>query len=199
MNTKDIKKSKTLLKEIREWIIYLFVAFLIVLFINSEIFAITQVSGSSMENTFKDGERLFLDKITYKFSSPERGDNIVFLEGEISKGIGRRLINVIIDMKAKFQGEPRSNRLVKRVIGIPGDKIDIKDGKVYINDELFTEDYIKGITLGKSLEYPIFVTKGQLFVMGDNRENSRDSRMFGFVDYRSVEGKIRYKIWPLGK
>lgn len=179
--------------------IYLSIAFVIVLFLNSEIFAITQVSGSSMENTFKDGERLFLDKITYKFSSPEAGDNIVFLQGEIHKGIVDRLINVIKDIKMKFQGNPRRNRLIKRVIGVPGDEIEIKDGKVYVNNELLNENYIKGITSKKIMDYPIIVPEDQLFVMGDNRENSRDSRMFGFVDYRSVEGKIRYKIWPLGK
>ena len=199
MNTKNIKEPKSILKELGEWAVYLFVAFFIVLILNSEIFAITQVSGGSMENTFKDGERLFLDKITYKFSSPERGDNIVFLEGEINQGIGQRLMNVIKDMKNKFQGEPKSNRLVKRVIGTPGDKIDIKDGKVYLNDKPLEENYIKGITSGKSLDYPVFVPEEYLFVMGDNREHSRDSRMFGFVDYRSVEGKISYRIWPLVK
>lgn len=199
LNTKDTNKSKIILKEIREWIIYLSLAFFIVLFLNSEVFSITQVSGSSMENTLEDGDKLFLDKISYNFSNPEVGDNIVFLEGEIPKGIGHRLINVIKDILRKFQGNPRRNRLVKRVVGIPGDKIEIKDGQVYRNEKLLDEDYIKGITMGKALEYPIVVPEGQLFVMGDNRENSRDSRMFGFVDYRSVEGKIRYKVWPLGK
>lgn len=199
MNTKDTKKSKRILREIKEWIIYLFVAFFIVIFLNSEIFAITQVSGISMENTFKDGEKLFLDKISYNFSTPKVGDNVVFLQGEIHKGIVDRFIKVIKDIKMKFQGNPRRNRLIKRVIGVPGDKIEIKDGKVYVNNESLNENYIKGITSKKMMESPITVPEGELFVMGDNRENSRDSRMFGFVDYRSVEGKIRYKIWPLGK
>lgn len=199
MNIKGTKKSKTIFREIGEWIIYLFLAFAIVLLLNSEVFAITQVSGSSMENTFKDGDRLFLDKVTYKFSSPKVGDSIVFLQGEIADGIGQRLLNVAKDMVSKFQDNQRANRLVKRVIAIPGDKIDIKNGEVYLNDKLFVEDYIKGVTNKKTLEYPIVVPEGKLFVMGDNRENSRDSRMFGLVDYRSVEGKIRYKIWPLWK
>lgn len=199
LNIKGTKKSKTIFREIGEWIIYLFLAFAIVLLLNSEVFAITQVSGSSMENTFKDGDRLFLDKVTYKFSSPKVGDSIVFLQGEIADGIGQRLLNVAKDMVSKFQDNQRANRLVKRVIAIPGDKIDIKNGEVYLNDKLFVEDYIKGVTNKKTLEYPIVVPEGKLFVMGDNRENSRDSRMFGLVDYRSVEGKIRYKIWPLWK
>lgn len=192
-------KIKYILKEIGGWGLYIFVAFLIVIFINSEAFAITEVSGSSMENTFEDGEKLFLDKFSYNFSEPQAGDNIVFLQGETKEGILDRLFIVVEDIKMKFQKNYRSNRLVKRVIGTPGDEINIKEGKVYLNNELLNEEYIKGITIKSSIEYPIIVPEGQLFVMGDNRENSRDSRMFGLVDYRSVEGKVRYKIWPLGK
>lgn len=199
MNNKNIAKTKYILKEIGEWALYIIIAFVIVIFINSEAFAITEVSGSSMEDTFEDGEKIILDKLTYKFTEPKVGDNIVFLQGETKEGILDRLLTVAEDIRMKFQKNYRSNRLVKRVIATPGDEINIKEGKVYVNNELFNEEYIKGRTFESGIEYPIVVPEGQLFVMGDNRENSRDSRIFGLVDYKSVEGKVRYKIWPLGR
>lgn len=194
---KTENNKNNILREIKGWIVHLAMAFGIVLFLTSEVFALTGVKGSSMENTFVEGEKLFLNKLSYNFSSPERGDIIVFLQGEVNKGIGDRLMNVLEDIKMNFERNPRRNRYIKRVIGIPGDKIDMKDGKVYVNDKLLEEEYIKGITSKNALEYPVTVPKEKLFVMGDNREHSADSRIFGFVDYRSVEGKVSYKLWPV--
>lgn len=193
------RKEKNISKEIREWTLHLVIAFVIVLVLTSEVFALTEVRGSSMENTFIEGEKIYIDKISYNFSDPESGDTIVFLEGEINEGIKDRVLTVLEDVKMKFEGNPRRNRYIKRVIGIPGDKIEIKDGKVYVNDKLLEEPYIKGTTVKKTLEYPVTVPQGKLFVMGDNRENSNDSRSFGFVDYRSVEGKVTYKILAISK
>ena len=99
----------------------------------------------------------------------------------------------------KFSGKNRRNRFIKRIIGVPGDEIDIQDAKVYVNDILLDEVYIKGDTIQRIVEYPVIVPKGKLFVMGDNRENSNDSRSFGFVDYNSIEGKALVRFWPLDK
>lgn len=199
LNTKKTIKRKKILKEIKEWILHLFVAFVVVLFLSSEVFALTEVRGRSMENTFIEGEKLYIDKISYKFSPPKTDDIIVFLQGEINEGIKDRLTNVLEDIKMKLQKNPRRNRYIKRVIAIPGDKVEIENGRVYVNDELLEELYIKGTTSGKVLEYPLTVPNGKIFVMGDNRENSSDSREFGFVDYGSIEGKVKFKIWPIGK
>lgn len=192
-----IKKEKNILKEIKELTVHLAISFAIVLVVTSEVFALTEVSGSSMENTLVEGEKLYLDKLSYNFSSPKSGDIIVFLEGEINSGFVDRIMKSLEDIKMKIERNPRRNRYIKRVIGVPGDKINIKDGKVYVNDELLEEHYIKGITSENVLDYPITVPKGKIFVMGDNRQNSKDSRIFGFVDFKSIEGKTKYKIWPM--
>lgn len=193
------KGEKRIISEIGGWTLNLAFAFSIVLLINSEVFAITEVSGRSMENTLVEGERLYLNKLSYKFSDPKVGDAIVFLEGETNNGFIDRIKNTIEDVKMSIDKNPRRNRYIKRVIAIAGDKIEISDGVVCINDKYLEEYYIKGTTSENTLEYPLIVPEGKLFVMGDNRENSNDSRMFGFVDFRSIEGKVTYRIWPLDK
>lgn len=193
------KVKKSIIRETVEWTLNLAFAFTIVLLINSEVFAITEVSGSSMEDTLIEGEKLYLNKLSYNFSDPKAGDAIVFLEGEINDGFGDRMRNTIEDIKMTLEKNPRRNRYIKRVIAVPGDKIEIRAEKVYINDKHLEEDYVKGVTFGNSIEYPLTVPVGKLFVMGDNRENSNDSRMFGLVDYKSIEGKVTYRIWPLDK
>lgn len=193
------RKQKSIKREGIEWFLCLMIAFVITVFINSEVFAITEVKGPSMENTLFDGEKLYIDKISYHFSEPKAGDIIVFLEGEINEGFIDKFVITLEDIKRKFERNPRRNRYIKRVIGVPGDKIDILDGKVYVNDKLLDEGYIKGNTIDDNIKYPVTVPEGKLFVMGDNRENSKDSRVFGFVDYRSVEGKALFRIWPFDK
>lgn len=191
--------GKTIIREVLEWSLYLTVSFVIVLLLNSEVYALTEVKQWSMENTLFEGERLYIDKISYHFSEPQLGDVVVFLQGEINEGFNDRIITALEDIKTKFQGEPRSNRFIKRVIGVPGDKIDIQDEKVYVNDKLLEETYVKGNTISSTIEYPVIVPEGQLFVMGDNRERSNDSRAFGFVDYKSIEGKAIFRLWPINK
>ena len=98
------------------------------------------------------------------------------------------------------QESQRTNkRFVKRVIGVPGDVIDIHDGQVYVNGVKESGDYVLGTTPAFSGEYPLTVPPGKLFVMGDNREISKDSRNFGCIDARSVEGKAVMIIWPLSR
>ncbi len=193
------RKEKGIIREVLEWCLCICAAFVIVSFLNSEVYALTEVQQCSMENTLFEGEKLYVDKIAYHFSEPKAGDIIIFLQNEINEGFYDRILNVVEDMKMKFDGEKRRNRFVKRVIGVPGDKINIKDEKVYINNKLLNETYIKGNTIKRTLEYPVIVPEGKLFVMGDNRENSNDSRSFGLVDKKSVEGKVIYRLWPINR
>jgi len=89
--------------------------------------------------------------------------------------------------------------LVKRVIGIPGDEVNIKDGYVYINGEKLKEPYVKGETFSGEINFPIKVPDNKLFVLGDNRPVSKDSRAFGLINSDQVEGKAIFRVFPFNK
>jgi len=190
-------KKKSIVREFVSLILQLMIAIVIALTINSGVFALSVVSGSSMANTLIDQEKLCVDKLSYEFSEPKHGDIIIFLKGETVDGFTGRVENTIDDIFMKLHGEVRRNRLVKRVIGLPGDEININGNKVYRNDELLVETYIEGNTYQNIISFPLTVPEGKVFVLGDNRENSNDSRAFGLVDFESIEGKIFLRVWPL--
>lgn len=133
------------------------------------------VDGSSMENTLHDRERLMVDKLSYRFIEPKRGEIIVF----------------------RYPQDTRS-RFVKRVIGIPGDTVEIRNGVVYLNDVPLDEPYIKEPPRDNMPK--ITVREGHVFVMGDNRNNSLDSRHppVGQIPYRLIVGRALFSYWPLG-
>ncbi|NLM10991.1 MAG: signal peptidase I [Clostridiaceae bacterium] len=186
-------------KEIIEWIIYFIGAVLVASLLQSQLYALTTVHQSSMQNTLLEGHTLIIDKINYQFSKPKRGDIVVFLRGEDTKGFVNRYKVFLKDVQLRFHKSFRTNRLIKRVIAIEGDTVDIRDGQVYINNELLTEPYVKGFTPKMELDCPFTVPEGHIFVMGDNRENSLDSRSFGPVDTRSVEGKAIFRVYPFSQ
>jgi signal peptidase I len=88
---------------------------------------------------------------------------------------------------------------MKKNIGIPGDEVNIKEGYVYINGEKLNETYVKGQTYSEELILPIVVPVNKLFVLGDNRPVSKDSREFGLINYNQVEGKAVFRVFPFNK
>lgn len=150
-------------------VIYLFIA------------APHQVKGISMEPAFKSDDLILTSKIAYKLGAPQRGDVVVLKSPK----------NPDIDY-------------IKRIIGLPGDKIKIENGEVYINGIRIKEDYISAKTVifvgGFSKNgVEATVPPSQLFVMGDNRPRSSDSREFGFIDTNSVIGKVFFRYFPFDK
>lgn len=156
--------------------------------INSKVFATVIVEQRSMENTLYSGQKLILDKLSYNFVEPKRGDIIIFLENEQTGTIIDDTVMFINNIKSKIENTDVDKRMVKRVIGIPGDQINIKDGYVYINGEKLNEPYTKDQTFSGERNLPINVPNYKLFVLGDNRTVSRDSRKFYFEQYY-------YHIW----
>ncbi|HCA70090.1 MAG TPA: signal peptidase I [Lachnospiraceae bacterium] len=153
-----------------------------------------------MENTLFEGQQLIVNKLSYTFDEPKRGDIIIFLENEEK---GNIIDNFIRSVKNRFSSSDEiaaeQERLVKRVIGVAGDEIDIQNGYVYINGERLEESYVNGITLPGNVKLPITVGEGELFVIGDNREVSRDSRDFGPIDVKQVEGKAVFRVYPFNQ
>lgn len=159
------------------------VVFIGSLFIVSYLFIVApnQVKGSSMEPTFTSGDYIITSKITYKFRSPERGDVIVFKAPK----------NPDIDY-------------IKRIIGLPRDKIVIQSGKIFVNDTLLSESYISATTNlwdGGFVKdgVPVTVPDDEIFVMGDNRPRSSDSREFGPVPLDSIIGYVFFRYFPSNK
>ena len=140
----------------------------------------TEVEGASMENTLHNGDNLIVDKLSYRFHDPERFDIIVF----------------------PFQYQSNTY-YIKRIIGLPGETVQImEDGSIYINGEKLEESYgrevIKPETIGRAAD-PIVLGEDEYFVMGDNRNNSSDSRtdMVGNIKREDIIGKAWLRIWPL--
>lgn len=161
---------------IKEILIAVVIAFIIMQFVKPTI-----VKESSMQPTLYENNYILLNKQAYNFGEPKRGDIIVFHTGlKLENG--------------------KEKMLIKRIIGLPGETISIKDGNVYINGELITEEYTKdGYTDGYIEE--ITIPDGELFVMGDNRLVSIDSRVedVGCVKIDDVLGKAFVRLYPFNK
>ncbi len=202
---KETPKKKSFLREVSEWIILIIAAFLIASTIQSELFALTEVNMTSMMDTLVQGDKLIMSKLAYTFSEPQRGDIIIFLRDEPVNGVIGRVGIYIQDVSLKLKGDFRRNRLIKRVIGVPGDTIEIRDNVLYVNgvalDEPYTrvDPYLGMVDNGRLNPNPYVVPEGKLFVMGDNRGESLDSRSFGAIDMEWVEGKAIFRVSPLSK
>ncbi|HHW30529.1 MAG TPA: signal peptidase I [Clostridiaceae bacterium] len=193
MNTKN--ESVSFAKELFQWIEAILVAVIIALLIRGFIFEPVLVQGDSMNNTLSSNERLIVYKLGYYFSEPKRGDIIVL---QYQKGAVEYIpfLKNFTFIKKMLPGINEVD-FIKRVIAVPGDVVDIKDGFVYINNEKLDEPYALGYTDSYGLKVPFVVEEGEVFVLGDNRQNSRDSRQIGMIKYDRIKGKAVYRIWPL--
>lgn len=192
--------KKTVIKEIKSWIFSILGAIIIAGLVNSKVFAKVRVQQSSMENTLLTNEQLVVDKLSYNFAEPKKGDIIIFHEnkerGTIAEDTLEMVDNIISIFNNNNNSIEKDDRLIKRVVGVPGDEIDIKDGHLYLNGKKLEESYVKGETIKREFKLPIQVPENKLFVLGDNRMISKDSRIFGLIDYKQVEGKAIYRVYP---
>jgi signal peptidase I len=185
-------KSEYYVKEALQWIKAIVLAVIISLIIRGFVFETVLVEGSSMENTFTTGDRLILYKLGYYFSPPAKGDIIVI---QISEGAFSKfpLLNKMPFVK-KALPDLSEIDYIKRVIGVPGDIVEFKEGAVYVNGEKLNEQYAKGPTYCEKEK--IEVEEHKVFVLGDNRLDSKDSREIGLIDFDKIRGKVILKIWP---
>jgi signal peptidase I len=145
---------------------------------------IAVVDGVSMEPSFHTGEFLIVDRWSYDFGTINRGDSVVL----------------------KFPGDPDHKKYIKRIIGLPGERVKVANGQVFINDQLLNETYLGANTETYKLDpfgrpmadetIDVIVSKDEYFIMGDNRPNSSDSRIWGTAGRKYLIGKAIYKILP---
>ena len=199
-------------KDIIEWIVCILVALILALLIRYFIGTPTIVKQSSMKPTLIENQRLILNRWTRTTKQmPERGD-IVTLEAPSEKYVYDYDENNVI---ARYDNEPTNwfdkfvyyfleigkESYIKRVIALPGEHLEIKDGKVYINGEELDEPYLQEgvVTTVDSNQpyYDLVVPENCVFVMGDNRTASTDSRAFGCIPLEKLEGTVWIRFWPL--
>ncbi len=191
--------SKRIFREIRGLIITILVSILLLSIINTKVFAMAKVQQKSMENTLYNDEMLLVDKLSYNFSEPKRGDIIIFLKDEEKGSFFEESYMFLKEVISLKNISDNRTRYIKRVIGIEGDEVNISGGFVYINGEKIDESYIKGDTNSREIDFPIVVGENELLVLGDNREVSKDSRNFGLIKINQVEGQAIFRVLPLNR
>lgn len=161
------------LRELANWSLVILAALMLNLVVRDHVFALTKIQGTSMMPTLHNDSRVYLNRLAYTFDSPQRGDVVVF-------------------------PAPHDTRdYVKRIIGLPGDLVEMRDGHLYVNEEPQDETYIDTVTDDFA---PVTVSAGHVFVMGDNRHplaslDSRDARV-GMIDISTLKGRVDYILYP---
>jgi signal peptidase I len=175
----NIKIANPYVKSLLEWLLSIALAILLFFVMRNYVFRIAHVSGNSMEPTLIHNEFVILSRVTYLFSDPKPGDIVAF----------------------PFIEDP-SEFFIKRVIGLPGDVIDLQSFNFTVNgiplDDMFSYESI--ILMG-DVQFPLTLEEGRYFVLGDNRNVSKDSRFVsvGSIPRDELVGKVALRIWPVGK
>ena len=203
------KKVNSVGHEIFEWVYTIVIAVAIALFVKAFLFDVVRVDGSSMHPTLVNNDRLIVTKLGYK---PKQGDIVIldstyknrekYFESAAEKQ-GEEKLSAFEKFKVSrtMPANLKKKYYVKRIIALPGQTVDLVNGKVYVDGEELDEPYYSGITqsIDAAVEYPVTVEDDMVFVMGDIRPHSKDSRSseLGQVPFEAVLGKSQVRIWPL--
>ena len=178
LKTQEQAKRATFWLKTRENVQIIAIALFLALFIRAFVAEPRYIPSDSMLPTLQVGDRLVVEKISYHFHPPLKGDIVVFDPPQ----------------QLQVQGYAKNQAFIKRVIGTPGQTVEIHNGKVYLNNQPLAENYI-----AEPPNYQmntVKVPEDQLFVMGDNRNNSNDSHVWGFLPKQNVIGHACYRFWP---
>jgi len=157
---------------LRDLILSLLLAFIVIFFLYQPV----QVEGTSMTPRLTNHERIFINKFVYRFEPIQRGDIVVFW----------------------YPLDP-SKSYIKRVVGLPGEWVSVVDGRVLINGRALNESYLPADRFDRQSYPPTYVASGHYYVLGDHRESSNDSRVWGTVDQKFIYGKAVFVYWPFSE
>lgn len=180
----ETKQASAPSKGWRGWqenLVLIAIALILALFIRTFIAEPRYIPSESMYPTLYEGDRLVVEKVSYRFQQPKTGDIVVFQPpAELQK-----------------RGYDKDQAFIKRIIGLPGEILSVSNGKVYLNGKPLQEDYIAE---PPSQPFPpVKVPENQFFVMGDNRNNSNDSRYWGFLPKENIIGRAVFRFWPFDR
>lgn len=164
-----------------EWVLIVAGALAMALLIKTFLLQAFYIPSASMENTLKIHDRVLVNKLSYHFHDIHRGDIVVF-------------------KRPPGESDATIKDLIKRVIGLPGETIDLRNGQVLIDGRVLHEPYLAPGTMTTAAEpvaFPLKLPKGDYFVMGDNRGNSRDGRYFGPIAKKLIVGRAFIRVWPI--
>lgn len=194
-------KEKSFAREAVEWILCFVAAFVVAMIVRYFLFTPTLVCQTSMTPTILDGERVLVNRLVRTFKLPLQRNDIVTFEkpdntvdgcGHYDKigGVGEFIFHNVIEIgKISY---------IKRVIALEGEHVKIEGGKVYVDGKERLEPYLNGISTPVTGDYcDMVVPEGYVFLMGDNRGGSSDSREFGCIPIEKIEGRVSTRIWPL--
>lgn len=206
------ESENKVIKEILEWAFCVILAIVIALATRFYLVTSSVVQQESMYPTLKENERVLLSRIARTTKGEyKRGDIVTFeAPSEIKKGVDVDETNPIAIYNYNPEGvgqkliyyvlEFRKVSYIKRIIGLPGERVTIYNGKVYINEREYLEDYLaEGVTTKTVYYNDVIVPEGYVYVMGDNRDGSMDSRAFGCIPIEKIEGKVKFRYWPLNE
>ena len=168
--------KRSLVAVMMHWVRDLFVSVILAFCVIVFLYQPVKVEGTSMMPTLDDQERIFINKMVYRFEGINRGDTVVFW----------------------FPGDPTKS-YIKRIIGMPGDRVEVQNGTVVVNGEALLESYVPPEFRDESSMPERVVPQDEYFVLGDHRSSSNDSRAWGMVPRRYIYGKAVFVYWPLDK
>ena len=178
-------------RSIIEWIAVIGGALIVALVIKTFLIQAFYIPSGSMETTLEIGDRVLVNKLSYQVHDVNRGDLVVFEAAEGEGDCGEP-----VNQAAATAAEGGIKDLIKRVIGLPGDVVEGRDNQLLVNDRILVEPYLdEGVTTSDF--EPVTIPEGCIWVMGDNRGDSRDSRSFGPIDEDHIVGRAFVRVWPL--
>jgi signal peptidase I len=194
------KKQPGLLAVVRETVVLVALAILLAVVFKTFLVAAFYIPSGSMESTLNVSDRVLVEKVSYRFGDVENGDVVVFVHDDLvlePNGSSNPIARFFSSLGQAIGLVPPSDRdFIKRVVGVPGDEIACQDGRLLRNGKPVAEPYLDpGVTTDGCKT--TVVPAGKLYVMGDNRTNSQDSRAFGVIDRSDVVGRAFVRIWPL--
>jgi signal peptidase I len=198
---KEDERRPEVLAVLRETVVLVALAVLLAVVFKTFLVAAFYIPSGSMESTLNISDRVLVEKVSYRFGDVRRGDVIVFVHDEPGfepTPPSNPVIGFFSGLGQAIGVVPPSDRdFIKRVVGIPGDRITCREGKLVRNRDPVTEPYLDPGTTTEGCKGTTVVGPGELFVMGDNRGNSQDSRVFGPIKRSDVVGRAFVRIWPL--